>query len=179
MKIQSVLIPLGLGVAVSAQAQTPLPYTFRIGYSALADKTGTFVTKFDGTTAGFGFDLSRIKSGLSLDLNYDYHTGSGARIESPSAMFSLRIPFSGMDSTGAQNYFGLGVGVMNSHVKYTVSGGSSTTTTTSSTKTSLGAEFLLGVNINPTTSIELYTRLSNKVAGVNPSTVGLVYAKHF
>jgi hypothetical protein len=90
-------------------------------------------------------------------------------------MFVYRMPFSGVpDSSGAQNYFGFGLGVMQTKVT-----DNSSIFNGNATKTFGGGEFLLGVRMSPTASIELFARISPKVSGINPSTIGLVYAKHF
>ena len=114
MKITSILTPLGLLVAVGAQAQsTPLPWTFRAGFSGLANNNSQSFTKFPGATVGLGYDLSHYRQGLSVDLNFDAHANQGNKIESTSAMLAYRIPFSGVpDSSGAQNYFGFGFGAV-------------------------------------------------------------------
>lgn len=171
MKLYSIITPLGLIAAATAQAQNP--WTFRAGYSGLADSKAQSTLKVDGYTVGIGYDLSKFKEGLSFDINYDNHVFKGAKIESPSAMLAWRTPVS-----PAHNYLGFGVGVLRNKVEYTVTNGSSTTTI-NSTKTVAGAELILGVKIDEKTSLELFGRYSNKTAGLNPSTIGLVYSKHF
>ncbi len=173
MKLYSILTPLGVAAAVTVQAQSTQPWTFRAGYSALADRSAQSTLKVDGFSAGFGYDLSRFRTGLSFDVNFDSHIRSDARIQSTSGMFVYRMPVS-----EANNYFGIGVGAVNNNVKYTIGVGSSTTTV-SQTKTVLGGEIIFGVKVDESSSLELVGRLSAKTLGLNPSTIGLVYCKHF
>ncbi len=170
MKLSTILTPLGILVAVSAQAQSS-PWTLRAGFSGLADSNSVNNLKFEGFTAGLGYDLSHLHRGLSLDLNFDSHTNFGNKLESTSGMFVYRAPLSSGQEGGNQNYFGFGAGVMSNRV--------STSSSTSRTKTVGGATFLLGVNINNSASLELVLRVSQSIQGVVPNTVGLVYSKHF
>ncbi len=170
MKLSTIITPLGILVAVSAQAQSS-PWTVRAGFSGLANNNSVNNLKFEGFTAGLGYDLSRFRKGLSLDINFDTHSNFGNKLESTSGMFVYRAPLSAGQDAGNQNYFGIGFGVMNNRV----SGSSSA----SFTKTVGGATFLLGVNVNSSSSLELVLRVSPSIQGVVPNTVGLVYSRHF
>ena len=170
MKLSTIITPLGILVAVSAQAQSS-PWTVRAGFSGLANNNSVNNLKFEGFTAGLGYDLSRFRQGLSLDINFDTHSNFGNKLESTSGMFVYRAPLSAGQDAENQNYFGFGFGVMNNRV----TGPSNT----SFTKTVGGATFLLGVNVNSSSSLELVLRVSPSIQGVVPNTVGLVYSKRF
>ncbi len=173
MKLSTIITPLGILVAVSAQAQSS-PWTVRAGFSGLANNNSVNNLKFEGFTAGLGYDLSRFRQGLSLDINFDTHSNFGNKLESTSGMFVYRAPLSAGQDAENQNYFGFGFGVMNNRLT-----SSASSSTFSTTKTVGGATFLLGVNVNSSSSLELVLRVSPSIQGVVPNTVGLVYSKHF
>jgi hypothetical protein len=184
MNKNSLIIPVGFALTATLHAQSSSPWSFRFGYSGLTNNASQALAKQDGITLGLGYDLPRFGRNLSIDANFDTHRGHGNKIDATSLMLVNRFPiFGGADSTGAQAFFGVGLGVANQNVKYsfTVGNGSGTTSTTtvSSNKYFGAGELLLGVRLDNVNSVELFFRVNARTQGVETNTLGLVYSKHF
>ncbi|MDR3692633.1 MAG: outer membrane beta-barrel protein [Fimbriimonas sp.] len=185
MQKLAVIGSLGLLATVSAQAQTN-PLSLRLGYSWLPNLSTADITGSHGYTVGLGYDLPGIPGipfKLSVDADYSIHNGHGNDLHTGSLMLVGRTAFPGMgNGKGPGLYYGLGLGVLRNSTSYstTVVGGSGTTTSkTSSTTYTGGAEILLGLNVNANSQVELSYRISPSSSGVQPTSLGLVYAYHF
>lgn len=176
-KLTLILALSSISVAAMAQTAKTSGFTLRAGYSYLADKTARDATSNSGFLVGIGYDLQNMKgmnygsnAKVSIDVDYDYHSGNGAKISNWSGQLVGRFPFSQTPNKGMNLYGGLGIGVFR-----TEAGATGATTT----KTTIGGTVLVGAWLSEQVSLEASYRIASSVNGNKPSTINFAVGFRF
>jgi len=187
-----VFAPVALNMAPAQMGQPKTPYTVKIGYAYLSDKSSRDATSTSGYSVGLSYNLGKLAKDapgtFAVDLDFTKHSGNGNKLENWALMGVYRAPFA------SQLYYGVGLGLSNTLVSQGVGttsafltrevqgsggGGGVGAGSISERKTVFGGVILVGSKVSENGSLELYYRFQSSVSGVNANVLGLTYGVHF